>query len=125
MYGIHVPAYRHEDDEGIDGSNRNRREDDSENNQIYNNDEHLSTFTQNINIIHEIWDKYKFGIENRKAANEFLSKERKNCKYTYHQRKAVWDEVSEMARSGLNVTAAYNIISIILRTYLSRLKHCY
>ena len=75
MYGIHEPAQRHE---GGDGSDRNRWENDySKNSQICQDDENLPTLTHNPTIIHEFWDKYEFGIRDRKAVKNFTSKERR------------------------------------------------
>ena len=114
MHGMRAPAQHREGGENSDGSYRNTRENDySENSQIFQDDENLSTLTRNPNSIHELWDEYEFEIGDRKAAKEFTSKERGNYKYTYHRKNIVWDKVADMVRSGWNAATSCNIIYIV------------
>ena len=110
IYCIQVPAQRYECDEGSDASDKNMSTDDSYNNWIWKDDEHIPTLTPNPNSIHKLWDEYEFWIGNTKAEKAFSSKEKGNCKYTYHCMRLVWDKVSEMVRSSWNMAAAYNLV---------------
>ena len=69
-----------------------------------------ATLTCKSNSIHKLWDEYEFGISNRKPAQQFTSRERGRCKYTYHRRKVVWDQISLMVRRGWNASEACNAI---------------
>ena len=114
IHDICAPAQRREGGEGSGGSERNRRENEySENSWIFQDDENLLTLTRNPNSIHELWDEDEFGIGDRKVVKSFTSKERGGCKYTYHQRKVVWENVEKMARSGWNAAASCNLIYIV------------
>jgi len=77
IHGIRVSAQRCEGGEGSDESKMNKRGNDySENSLFFQDDENLLTLIRNPNSIHKSWDKYKFGIGDKKAAKTFTSKER-------------------------------------------------
>lgn len=50
--------------------------------------------------LHALWNEYEFGLANHEAAKDFNAAEGGRVKYVYHRRKVVWDQVSEMVRSG-------------------------
>ena len=77
----------------------------------------MRKLTRNPRSIHELWDEWQFGIGNRIPAKDFTSRDRGNCKYTFHRRKVVWDKVSEMVRSGWNaVEACHRIYTVYGRS---------
>ena len=77
----------------------------------------MRNLTRNPRSIHELWDEWQFGIGNRIPAKDFTSRDRGNCKYTFHRRKVVWDKVSEMVRSGWNaVEACHRIYTVYGRS---------
>ena len=74
-------------------------------------DDTLPTLYCNLNSIHELWTEYKSGIiGNRKAVKDWTIRDRDVCKYTYHRRKLVWDQIVKIVWSGLNATEAMHIM---------------
>ena len=55
-----------------------------------------------------LWNEYEFGIGNNKPAKLFTSCERGKCRYTYHRRKVVWDQIADMVRRGWDAQDACN-----------------
>ena len=60
--------------------------------------------------LHTLWNEYEFGLANHKPAKDFNAVERGRVKHVYHRRKVVWDQVSEMVRSGWSAHEACNKI---------------
>ena len=58
--------------------------------------------------LHELWNEYEFGLGERKPAKKITLKERGKCRYTYHRRKVVWDQVADMVRRGWDASDACN-----------------
>jgi hypothetical protein len=48
----------------------------------------------------QLWEEYEFGLQGRKAAKRFSTRERGAAKYKYHRRKVVWDMIVQMIRQG-------------------------
>jgi hypothetical protein len=69
-----------------------------------------STLSANPKDLYTLWEEYEFGIEGRKAARKFSSKERGRVKYKYHRRKVVWDLVAELIRGGHTYLTAIDSI---------------
>ena len=63
-----------------------------------------------IKSLYALWSEYEFGLANHKAAKDFNAVERGRVKYVYHRRKVVWDQVTEMVRSGWSAHEACDII---------------
>ena len=61
-----------------------------------------------------LWQEYEFGINGRKSAKQYSSKERGANRFNYHRRKIFWDKVSEMIRAGYTSQMA---IEKIYNTY--------
>jgi hypothetical protein len=69
--------------------------------------EHVVTLGKLPRTLHAVWMEYEIGCAGNKPAKEFTSKERggKN-KYSFYLRKFLWDQVSEMVRSGMDANDA-------------------
>jgi Transcriptional activator of glycolytic enzymes len=76
----------------------------------------LSTFPKDLWVL---WEEYTTGLQGRKAARCFTSRERGRVRYKYHHRKVVWDKIAEMVRQGLSYHVA---IDEIYRVYGQRNK---
>ena len=48
----------------------------------------------------ELWNEYKFGLENNKPAKSFTASERGKVRFKYCRRKVFWDKVSELVCAG-------------------------
>ena len=57
-----------------------------------------------------LWQEWEFGINGRKAAKDFNSRERGNVRFTYHRRKVFWDKVAELIRAGYTAHLAIDKI---------------
>ena len=70
------------------------------------------TLSPNPNNLFILWQEYEHGIGGRKAARYFTREERghKKVKYTYCNRKKVWDLVDKMIRSGYTADSAIDKI---------------
>lgn len=56
--------------------------------------------------LHILWHEYEFGLGGRKPARLFTPAERGRCKYLYHRRKVVWDQIASMIRAGHTAQSA-------------------
>ena len=54
----------------------------------------------------ELWQEYEFGLQGRKAAKRFTSRERGRVKYKYHRRKVVWDTILRLLGRGHSIHTA-------------------
>jgi hypothetical protein len=52
--------------------------------------------------LHALWDEYDVGSPGKKPAKEFTKAERGKTKHKFYLRKFLWDQVSEMVRSGMD-----------------------
>eukprot|EP00957_Ditylum_brightwellii_P143522 10933983-Ditylum_brightwellii.AAC.1 len=70
------------------------------------------TLSPNLSNLFILWQEYEHGIGGRKAACHFTQEERghKKVKYTYCNRKKVWDLVDKMIRSGYTADSAIDKI---------------
>lgn len=69
-----------------------------------------STLSDNPKDLYVLWEEYEFGLQGRKAAKSFSSRERGRVRYKYHRRKVVWDRVLELIRHGHSNTSAVDEI---------------
>ena len=72
--------------------------------------EQLPLLSHNVSSLHELWMEYKFGLNGRKPAEQFTTRERNVSKATsakYCRRKIVWDCIQRIINSsGCNYTHA-------------------
>ena len=73
-------------------------------NQPANEDPNPATLCNNPRTLHQLWREYKFGIDGRKAAETFTTKERNErlggAKQKYYRRNVVWQCVASLVRGG-------------------------
>jgi Transcriptional activator of glycolytic enzymes len=81
------------------------------NNAIVRNEATLSTCAKTLFVL---WEEYEYGLQGRKPAKKFNSRERGRVKHKYHRRKVMWDLISHLIRKGYSYHSA---IDLIHRTY--------
>jgi hypothetical protein len=64
--------------------------------------------------LYTLWEEFEFGLQGRKPARRFTSRERGRVRFTYNWRKIVWDQVLKMIRQGHTYLTA---IDEIYRVY--------
>lgn len=67
-----------------------------------------ATLSNMPRTLHELWNEYEFGSGRSKPAKHFTASERGKCRYAYHRRKVVWDQVADMVRRGWDAADACN-----------------
>jgi Transcriptional activator of glycolytic enzymes len=75
---------------------------------------YAAALSQSPKDLYVLWEEYEFGIQGRKAAKRFSTKERGHVRYKFHQRKVVWDKIAQMIRQGHTYLTA---IDEIYRVY--------
>ena len=77
----------------------------------------------------KLWQEYEFGLQGRKAAKRFTSRERGRAKYKYHRRKVVWDMILRLLGRGHSIHTAVGEIERVygegktVSTYINLLQH--
>ena len=72
---------------------------------------------------------HEFGLQGRKAAKRFTSRERGRVKYKYHRRKVVWDTILRLLGRGHSIHTAVGQIERVygegktVSTYINLLQH--
>ena len=78
----------------------------------------MATLSNNPRSLHELWQEYKYGIDGRKPAEQFTSKERNNrqkgTKQKYYRRNCVWKCIERLVRNGDTPATA-----------IARIRQCY
>ena len=65
-----------------------------------------ANLTQQPRTLYILWQEWELGIGGRKAARSFTAEERGRVKHTFTRRKAAWDAISNLVRSGLTADRA-------------------
>ena len=65
-----------------------------------------ANLTQHPRSLYILWQEWELGIGGRKAARLFTAKERGRVKCTFTRRKAAWDAIENLVRSGLTADRA-------------------
>jgi hypothetical protein len=99
------PLLSHRQERSRNDNNELQHEMQHEMQQTNSNNATLSNMPRTL---HELWNEYEFGLGERKPAKHFTLKERGKCRYTYHRRKVVWDQVADMVRRGWDAPDACN-----------------
>ncbi|KAI2499452.1 hypothetical protein MHU86_15036 [Fragilaria crotonensis] len=69
-----------------------------------------ATLSRTPRDLHILWHEYEFGLGGRKPARLFTPAERGRCKYLYHRRKVVWDQIASMIRAGHTAQSAIDYL---------------
>ena len=80
-------------------------------------------------ILFELWQEYEFGLQGKKAAKRFTSRERGRVKYKYHRRKVKWDTILRLLGRGHSIHTGVGEIERVygegktVSTYINLLRH--
>jgi len=70
----------------------------------------MATLSHNPRSLIELWREFQFGVDGRKPASHFTTRERNNrtggIKQKFYRRKIIWDTVSHLVRSGFTAEGA-------------------
>jgi Transcriptional activator of glycolytic enzymes len=73
-----------------------------------------ATLSNSPKDLHVLWQEYEFGLQGRRAAKRFTTRERGRVRYKYHRRKVVWDKIAQMIHQGYS---CYTAVDAIYRVY--------
>ena len=93
------------------GDNNNNQEVDN-NQQQQQQVLYATTLVANPKNLFQLWHKYKFGIDGRKAAKDFSAIEQGQNKFKMCRRKAFWDVFAKLVRAGMMAEVAIDQVYI-------------
>jgi hypothetical protein len=67
----------------------------------------LSKCPKNLYLL---WEEYEFGLQGRKPAKRFTTRERGRDRFKYNRRKIVWDQILKMIRRGHSYLTAIDVL---------------